>query len=265
MRDQAQALRDRAPLAARSDEDGRTGPETVVIGSGKGGVGKSVAAVLLASALARQGRRTLLVDGSLELGHLHILLGVYPSVRLESVVAGEARPADLLTPVTDSLWLLPADPGTGRVHALTSLDRARLHHRLCGLYDGFEAVIVDAGPGIEGVVRATTLRATRMIVVAVPEPASLSDAYALIKLVHLQVPTLPVGVLVNRVLEPDEARWAHERLDQATRRFLQRTVEDVGSMAEDVALRRAVTRPGGLLSERHPAIEVLAQGMGVRV
>jgi flagellar biosynthesis protein FlhG len=224
------------------------GPPAIVVGSGKGGVGKSVVSVLLAAQLVERGRRVLLVDGDQNLGSLHVLLGVRPVARLEEMLTDAVTPRDLLQQVTDGLWLLPADSGAESLYAMGSVDRARLHHRLSALYDGFDAVIIDAGPGLESVVRVSTMRATRLVVVTVPEPAALTDAYALIKIVNLQVPELPIDVLANRAMDENEGRAAFDRLATAADRFLRREVRYLGTLVEDEAVRLAVREPGRLLT-----------------
>ena len=240
MSDQAAALR-RMPAAESRGARAICTVPTFVVGSGKGGVGKSVLAVLLGVALAARGKRVLLFDGSQNQGNLHILMGVHPAPRLEAL-----------------LRLLPADSGTEALHALGPTDRARLHLRLSGLYDGFDAVVVDSGPGVEGVVRAAATRATRLVAVAVPEPASLSDVYATIKLVHLQAPALPIDVLVNRVFEPQEGAATHERLQVAARRFLHRDLGYLGAVPEDTTLRLAARRPAALLEAACDAMPGIA-------
>jgi len=258
MRDQAEMLRRLAAARAPHAPHAGEGHQAYVIGSGKGGVGKSVLSVLLAAELARRGRRVLLFDGSQNQGNLHVLLGARPPVPLSAVLAGEAEPADLVMPIAERVWLLPADSGAESVHQLSVLDRARLHHRLSGLYDAFDDVVVDAGPGIESVVRAVSMRASRLLVVAVPEPASLSDAYALIKILHLQVPFVPVDVLVNRAETEEEAHATYARLALAAQRFLNRELRFVGAVAERAEVRRAVRAAGGLLALDDPAIAQVA-------
>ena len=246
MTDQAALLR--AMMAARRPDPAEpTGPPAIVVGSGKGGVGKSVVSVLLAQRLAQDGRRVLLVDGSQNMGNLHVLLGVQRSHRLEHLLQDAVSPRDLLVPVTDQLMLLPADSGAESLYAMSAVDRARLHHRLSGLYDDFDAVIIDAGPGLESVVRVATMRATRCIVLAAPEPAALTDAYATIKIVHGQVHDLPVDVLVNRIYAEREGPETFERLETAAERFLHRELRYLGAVWEDEHIRRAVRTPGLLL------------------
>ncbi len=231
------------------------GPPVLVFGSGKGGVGKSVISVLVAQALAAGGARVLLVDGSQNLGHLHVMLGVTVEARLEQVLRGETEPASLLLQVTERLWLLPSDSGAESLYALPAVDQARLHHRLASLYDGFDSVVVDAGPGLETVVRLATMGGTRLVVVTVPEVTALTDAYALVKLVHAQVPSLPIDLLVNRATSPHDAAETAERLTVAAARFLGRELGPIGGLEETPALREAMRRPGALLVD--PALEPL--------
>lgn len=222
---------------------GSTGPEAIVVGSGKGGVGKSVVSVILAQHLAHQGRRVLLVDGDQNLGSLHVLLGVRPANGLEQLMADIVAPSDLLLPVSEHLWLLPGASGAEDLYSLSAVDRARLHHRLSQLYDDFDVVIIDAGPGLESVVRVATMRATRLIVTVVPEPAALTDAYALIKIVQQQIPDLPIDILANRALSESEGRAAYDRLATAAERFLRRGIRYLGSLPEDDEIRLAVRDP----------------------
>lgn len=222
-----------------------TRPETpaIVVGSGKGGVGKSIVSLLLATTLAAQGRRVLLLDGDQNLGNLHVLLGAHPIAPLVSLLYGEIAPGKLVQAVAPNLWFVAGDSGSESLYALDARDRARLHHRLSALYDDFETVIVDAGAGLESVVRTAAMRATRVLVVTAPEPTALTDAYALVKTVHFQVPELPIDVLVNRSVSADEGRQAGARLTAATERLLGRKMRYLGAVPEDQALRAAVRAP----------------------
>jgi flagellar biosynthesis protein FlhG len=261
--DQAAALRRLAELAPRQPQSGTQGAEVFIVGSGKGGVGKSVLSVLFATALVRNGRRVLLVDGCQNQGNLHILLGVRPAGRLADLLTGDAELQQLPVAVSPGLWLLPADSGAESLYALSRVDQARLHHQLSSLYDGFDAVVVDGGPGIDNVVRVASMSATRLVVVTVPEPTALSDAYALIKIVSLQIPALPIAVLVNRTRSGEEGLAAFERLSLAASRFLGRELGYLGVLPEDDALRAGIRRPGALLaaapSEVDEAIALLIE------
>lgn len=261
MNEQAALLRslvaERKPGAAFASNR----PPVLVIGSGKGGVGKSVVGIALAACSAEAGRRVLLVDGAQNFGNLHVLLGVRPRASLADLLLGVASVEELLTPVVEGLTLIPADSGTEALQALGGVERARLHHRLTALYDGFDLVVSDTEPGADSVLRACTLNASRLVMVTVPEPAALTDAYAVIKLVHLEVRRLPIGVVVNRATSELDGLSAFNKLAAAAERFLGRTLDLDGVVPEDASLRAAARQPGGLLTAaaRGPAMEALTR------
>ena len=202
-----------------------TGTPTVVVGSGKGGVGKSVVSLLLASALAAEGRRVLLLDGAQNMANLHVLLGV----QARRAHGRAHRRRGRARPRWCSRWRRTsgcsrASPGNEALYAMEPADRARVHLRLSALYEAFDAVIVDAAAGIESVVRVSTMGATRLLVVTAPEPTALTDAYALMKIVNLQIPGAPDG---HRGQPMPRRRRGSRRVRQAgtaCERFLRRGV-----------------------------------------
>jgi len=257
MTDQAAALRDarRDPIRFPAPEASGDTP-AVVVGSGKGGVGKSVAAISFAAALAETGHRVLLVDGDQNLGNLHVLLGVRPALTPETLLHEALAPADLVIPVAERLFLMPADSGTDAVQRLGPTDRARLQRRVSGIYADYDAVIVDAAAGLDSALRCVALHATRLVVMTMPEATALTDAYALIKVVHGQLPRLPVDVVVNRVHEPTEGDLAFEKLRAAASRFLGRPLDYLGAVPEDREMRALAADPLRLL---HPSTGTPAQ------
>jgi flagellar biosynthesis protein FlhG len=229
------------------DHQDTGGPSVYAVASGKGGVGKSVLSVLLAAELARPGRRVLLLDGAAGEGDLHVLLALRRSTE-EEIWLETGRESTPL-PVAERLWVLTGDSFSSAASRSDPRERARAHLRTTALFDDYEDVVVDAGPGLEAALRST-MRCSRLLAVAVPEPASLYSAYALIKAVDAQAPGLPIDLLVNRAVDTEEGTRAFEILDYACRRYLDRRLTHRGTMLEQREVRRAVQAPGRL-----PALE----------
>jgi flagellar biosynthesis protein FlhG len=146
------------------------------------------------------------------------------------------------------------------VQRLGPTDRARLQRRVSGIYADYDAVIVDAAAGLDSALRCVALHATRLVVMTMPEATALTDAYALIKVVHGQLPRLPVDVVVNRVHAPAEGEAAFDKLRAAASRFLGRPLEYLGAVPEDRDMRALVADPARLLrpGQGTPAQRALA-------
>ncbi len=224
---------DRAVLAAHA----RREPVVLVLGSGKGGAGASVLTVMCGAHVAQTGRRVLLLDGSQNLGNLHVLLGVPPCGSLHGVLTGAALPESLVQKVAHNLWLLPANSGDEAIYALSAMDRARLHYQLSTLYDGFDSVIVDAGPGLESVVRASAMGASRLVVVLLSDDSAITNSHALIKIVGHQLPQLPIHVIANRTHDPSEGTVAFEKLTRLCEGGRHRELDYLGSLPSDSPVR----------------------------
>jgi len=218
-------------------------PHVVLVGSGKGGVGKSLLSILLAAEAASAGRRVLLFDADLSLGTLHVLLGLRPAARVDALLDSPLEPDDLVCRVSRNLWLLPGTCGVERLHDLSPLERARLELRLSAVFSNYDLVIVDSGSGLDGAVRTATISADRLVVVATPEPAALTGAYALMKIAHLRTPEIPIDVLVNRCQSDADGVAAFDKLATACDHFLNREIRYVGAMTEDPSLALAARDP----------------------
>ena len=215
----------RGRSAARPDPT----PPVIVVGAGKGGVGTSTVATLLASAMSEQ-QNVLLVETGHQLGVVHHLLGVDPTHTLDDLRAGRAEPEQLLVPVADRLTLLSAhSPPTAEL--LSGAERKLLFRRTAALYERFQLVVVDAGSTVDSIVSACS-DGGRFLAVSAPDRIAVISTYALIKLLHLRCPDVALEVVTNRC-DGDAAGRTMEALTEACERFLGRPVDFAGAVPDD--------------------------------
>ena len=228
----AGAPRPPSPLSARRG----SAPPVVAIGAGKGGVGTSTVAALLASLAAADGTRVLLIDASQHFGGLSALFGIDTSLSLADLRGGTHSLGELVIPVSRRLSLVNAGPvGPG----LSATEHQLLLRRLADLYDTFGLVVIDAGASAVTLRNAVRCGATRVLAVTANDRIALASTYAVVKLLHEQAPEVRVDVLANRV-DAVSAERLHEYLNGASVRFLSRTVPFAGVIPDDPAFERVL-------------------------
>ncbi len=241
MSDQATTLR-LAAARARSSTTVATGLPAIAVTGGKGGVGKTCIAVNLAALLAQAGLKPLLVDLDLGLANADILLGVSPQKTLADVLHGRAELAQAVTPTSYGFPVVPAASGRDELTRLPAGELSRLMARLGFLLHDYDLAIFDTAAGIGREV-LTALRVARMVLVVVtPDPTSLADAYAVIKLVEAENPGKDVRVVVNNANSRDEAHATFIRLSGVARKHLGRELVFLGDIPADPALAVAIRK-----------------------
>ncbi len=213
---------------------------TIAITSGKGGVGKTSLAVNLGLVLAGQGHRVAIMDGDLGLANVDILLGINPAYDLRHVVAGEKELAEVVVTGPSGLRVIPASSGVASMADLGEADRGRLVERLRRAGDLADLLLIDTGAGISRTVLSLVLAADEVLVVTVPEPTAITDAYALIKVIGQERPDLAVRLVLNMVEGACEAQEVYANLQRIIRRFLKCEVGFAGFVPRDPCVPRAV-------------------------
>jgi flagellar biosynthesis protein FlhG len=212
----------------------------LAISSGKGGVGKTNVVINLAVEIQRRGLRVLVFDADLGLSNVPILLGLVPEYNISHVLFGEMRMKDVLFPGPEGVTVLPAGFGVQEMAALTEEQQLRLLCETEELEEDFDVVLIDTGAGISPNVLFFNIVSHDNIVVVCPEPASMSDAYVLMKILALQYQRKTFKVLMNSVKGESEAALVLDRITEACQRFLGVSVRHFGNIPYDTHIREAV-------------------------
>ena len=221
----------------------------IAVTSGKGGVGKTNVAVNLAVALARDGQRVMLFDADLGLANVDVALGIKPRYDIQHVLSGERRLEDILVEGPAGIQVVPASSGVARMAALTPTEQAGLVHAFSCLPVPVDTLIVDTGAGIDNAVLTFTAACQEVIVVLCDEPTSLTDAYALVKVLNQQCGVKRFQLLANMVESDIEGRQLYEKLCRVADRFLDVHLGYLGAIPRDDYLRRAVRAQRAVLLE----------------
>ncbi len=204
----------------------------ITIASGKGGVGKTSISLNLSLALAASGHRVCLFDADLGLANVNILTGLFPEHGLEDVICGEYSLGDIMIKDFQGIDIIPGSSGVEKIADMTSKEAQRLILSFLELsvYDYF---ILDTSAGISSQVLSFCRASHEMILVATPEPTSLTDAYSLLKVLSKH-PGLPrIKVVINHVKTASAAKKAYARLKETVHKFLPIQISPLGIVAQD--------------------------------
>ncbi len=234
--DQADSLRQ---LAA-SGRLGRPPLQVLAVTSGKGGVGKTNVSANLAVMAAKAGKRVLVIDADLGLANVEVLLGIKPRHHLGDLLDGSVPLNDVLAEGPFGIRLLPAGSGLPSLTHLTDTQKMQLISSLDAIEERFDVVLIDTGAGIGENVLFFVSAAQEAILVVNPEPTSLVDAYAAVKVFSQDGHVQKFGVIVNPVVDELSARDIFPKLTTVTNRFLKANIRLLGYVPRDENVHKAV-------------------------
>lgn len=225
-----------------------SGAHIIAVTSGKGGVGKTFVSANLAASLTRQGLRVLVLDADLGLANLDVVLNLYPKVTLHDVFTGRASLQEAIVTAPGGFHVLLAGSGMVEYSRLTPEVRNQLIHVIDTLSPNYDIVLLDTGAGISDVVLFSVSLAHEVLIVATPEPTSLTDAYAAIKVLVTQQKRHNMRLVINQAARPGDGRAITGQLQQVLNRFvnsesgLPMRLIHMGDIPADKAVRDAIMR-----------------------
>jgi flagellar biosynthesis protein FlhG len=238
-----------------------TAPHLIQVASGKGGVGKTWAAITLADALASEQRKVLLFDGDFGLANIDVQLGLMPKHDLGVVIAGRAKLGDAITQYRlpsvggnasgARFDVLAGMSGSGALSTLSAAEVAGINRGLQYLSDHYAHVITDLAAGLDPAVMSLCTPGSTTLVLVTDEPTSLTDAYAFIKLLSFQDQLADIRIIVNMAESQDRAQRTYATLTNATRNFIGLTPPLAGIIPRDDMVRDAIRHQTPILF-RHP-------------
>lgn len=212
----------------------------IAVSSGKGGVGKTNVSVNLALSMAKQKKEVLLLDADLGMGNVDVLLGLNTEYDLSHVVSGERSLEEIIVEGPSNMKIIPASSGINKMANLTPAEQTGLINAFSELGNAVDALIVDTGAGISDTVVNFCKASQDVIVVVHDEPASITDAYAFIKVMSRHHNVSRFHVLANMTHDVHEGHNLFKKLSTATDRFLDVILTFAGAIPYDEKLRKSV-------------------------
>ncbi len=214
----------------------------IAVTGGKGGVGKTNVSVNLATALASSGKRVMLLDADLGLANVDVLLGLQAKYNLSHVISGERGLEEIILSGPEGLQIVPASSGIKSMTDLSPAEHVGLIRAFSGLSNDIDVLLIDTAAGIADSVTSFTRAAQEVVMVVCDEPASITDAYALIKVLNRDHGVFRFRILANMTHSLQEGRELYAKLMKVTDRFLDVTIDYMGCVPYDEYLRKAIQK-----------------------
>ena len=238
--------------------------QVIAVTGGKGGIGKTNVSVNLSLALADMGRRVVLLDADLGLANVDVLLGLKPKATLADVLDGKCDLRDVMVTGPGGIRIVPAASGAANMVSLSPQQHAGQIQAFSEIGDNIDVLVVDTAAGIGDSVVSFVRAAQEALIVVCDEPTSITDAYALIKLLNRDHGMTRFRVLANMVGTPQEGRMVFAKLTKVTDRFLDVALQYVGAVPFDESVRKSVQKQRAVFeafprSKASLAIRAIAQ------
>jgi flagellar biosynthesis protein FlhG len=226
----------------QGNPSGKKPVRVITVASGKGGVGKTNVSVNLGVSLSKLGNRVLLMDADMGLANVDVMLGLQTNYNLSHVLDGEKTLKEIIVEGPAGLKVIPAASGVRRMAELSAAENAGIINAFSELSDDLDVLIVDAAAGIAESVVSFCRAAQEVIVVVTDEPASITDAYALIKVLSRDFGLTRFRLLANMTRTPKQGELLYQKLARVCDQFLDVSIDYLGTIPFDHDLRLAVQK-----------------------
>ncbi|MCV2883187.1 MinD/ParA family protein [Aestuariibacter sp. AA17] len=216
--------------------------KVIAVTGGKGGVGKTNVTLNLAISMAKQGKRVMVLDADLGLANVDVMLGLRVDKNLSHVLSGECTLDEVLVEGPYGVKIAPATSGTQSMTELSPTEHAGLIRAFSELRYDIDVLLVDTAAGISDMVLSFSRAAQDILVVVCDEPTSLTDAYALIKILNREHGVFKFKVVANMVRSLREGQELFAKLSKVTNRFLDVALELVATIPYDENIRKSVRK-----------------------
>ncbi|MDD6845856.1 MAG: MinD/ParA family protein [Lachnospira sp.] len=239
--DQAQNLRN---IIKMQNQKMVQNARVISVTSGKGGVGKSNTSVNIALQFQRQGKRVIIFDADFGLANIEVMFGIIPKYNLGDLMFKGKELKEIITPGPEGVGFISGGSGIAKLVNLDKEQIKRLVGKLSELDELADVIIIDTGAGISSSVMEFLVASPETILVTTPEPASITDSYALLKALSMNEDYSPekcrVKLIANRVGKKEEGQNLYEKLSAVSSRFLNIELEYLGAIPFDNNITKAV-------------------------
>lgn len=252
--DQAERLRN----IVKQQSITRSTARVITVTSGKGGVGKSSVTVNLAISLSRLGKRVVILDADFGLANIEVMLGIRPKYNLADLMFRGKSLEDIITVGPENIGFISGGSGIQELTSLTKEQIIYLIQKLVELDKRADIIIIDTGAGIADSVLEFVVASSEVLLIATPEPTSITDAYALLKTLNRKadfvIEDTRIKMVANRVEMQEDGLELYDKLNVVVNRFLGIKLEYLGSIPQDSFLSKAVMKqmPAILLYPNSP-------------
>ena len=225
--------------------------QVIAVTSGKGGVGKTNVVANLGYALTKLNKQVLILDADIGLANLDVLLGFSPQYNLQHVLNGEKTISEVLVSGPGGMKIIPACSGVQELSDLNQAQKLCLLTELDSLYEETDIFLIDTSAGISSNVMYFNVAAQEILIVVTPEPTSITDAYAMMKVLFLKYGVNHFRLLVNSAKNAEEAREVFNHVSFVGQKFLNLSIDYWGHIVRDEHIAKSVRQQKALV-ERYP-------------